>query len=283
MIGSILERIIEIVASGIAGRGVTSLCSCTVFEDAIKLLGRSKRVAIVTGFYIPGAGFPETDGPGGSVALGRAMSETGADVTIWTDELCFDVVKACSYSIGGPEVRSASTSDEIMDWCPDLIVYLERVGKASDGNYYNMRSVRINDTVVPLDDASCMAHRAGISVLAIGDGGNEAGMGRFYERLSEILPEYAPCLSAVNSDVALAVDVSDWGGYALAALISFKALKWLGISGDEVETMLMAQIDSGAVDGVTLKGEPTVDGFPLKVQRAVADKIRSLVEEELRG
>ena len=278
---SVFEEILEVVASGVAGRGVTSLCSHINFEDALGLLEGAKRVAIVTGFYIPGAGAPETDGPGGSVALGRALVRRGADVAIFTDNLCYDVVKACSDSVGGPEVKCADGPDGVISWSPDLIIYLERVGKASDGNYYNMRSVKINDTVVALDDAVSIARNSGIAVMAVGDGGNEAGMGYFYSRLSELLPDYSPCLSVVESDLALAVDVSDWGGYALAGLLSINACKWLGVSPDEVETMLLAQVDSGAVDGVTLEGKPGVDGFPLKVQRSVAGNIKSLIDREL--
>lgn len=57
--------------------------------------------------------------------------------------------------------------------------------------------------------------------------------------------------------------------------------EWCGVDPDEVASMVEAEVAAGAVDGVTLKGEPSVDGFPLEIQRSVAAGVRDIVESQL--
>ncbi|MDP6350513.1 MAG: DUF4392 domain-containing protein, partial [Chloroflexota bacterium] len=51
-----------------------------------------ERVMLVTGFYVNGA--PETDGPPGAAALGHALSRLGAEVTMVTDAVSQEVLRA---------------------------------------------------------------------------------------------------------------------------------------------------------------------------------------------
>ena len=173
------ESLVSLVASGGAGRGVTALCEARLFEQAVGLLFRANRIVIVTGFFIPSCTAPETDGPGGSVVLGRALLRLGKDVRLATDSSCFDALAACSGRIGGPPVLRIDSPEALLSESFDLLVYIERVGRASDGRYYNMRCEDVSSWVVPLDDAASAALGSGIPVLAVGDGGNEAGMGVF--------------------------------------------------------------------------------------------------------
>ncbi len=207
--------------------------------------------------------------------LARALERCGRRVELCTDSLCFPVLEACSRAAGGPKVRAAVSGEEILVDSPSLVVFLERLGRASDGRYYNMRGEDVSASTPPLDGAAIESLKGGIPVLAVGDGGNEVGMGNFREELAEALPGYTRCLSVTKASVALAVDVSDWGGYALAALLSLGEGNWVGAEESEIAQMLAAQIDAGAVDGVTRKKQPTVDGFGLDVHR---DVVRSLKE-----
>ena len=117
-------------------------------------------------------------------------------------------------------------------------------------------------------------------MLAVGDGGNEAGMGILRSELSVALPGYARCLSVTGSTVAVAADVSDWGGYGLAALLSIEADEWTGPEEHEIDDMLAALVDTGAVDGVTRMSAPTVDGFEAGVHREVVSSLRDAVGPE---
>ena len=273
------ESLASIVASGGAGRGVTALCEPRLFELAVDLLFRANRIVIVTGFFIPSCTAPETDGPGGSVVLGRALLRLGKDVRLATDSSCFDAVAACSGRIGGPPVLRIDSPEALLSESFDLLVYIERVGRASDGRYYNMRCEDVSSWVVPLDDAASAALGSGIPVLAVGDGGNEAGMGFFADRLAALIPSYFPCCSVVSATCALPVDVSTWGAYALAAGLSGRAGRRLGHSEAEEMALLETMRDMGVVDGVTRRPGLSVDGFPPEETMRVVRALFSLCEK----
>jgi hypothetical protein len=253
----------QIVASGVRARGASSLCRLEFWDEALQLFIRASRILIITGFYIRKVGASETDGPPGAVALGRALVRVGKEVILLTDSRNYRSLSACSHSVGGPPVaRIDDPLDVQMNM--DLLVFVERPGHADDGCYYDMRGVDIGDVVAPLDRAAEFALRRGIPVLGIGDGGNEAGMGLFYDALAKLLPRYAPCLSRVPATVCLPVDISNWGAYALTAVLSGFYRRWLGMDEGEEFVMLEALSKAGAVDGVTGLPGASVDGVSLE-------------------
>ncbi len=270
------SRIGEVVASDRTKRGVSFLFRGEYLEEAARLLGKATKVAVVTGFYGPSCAAPETDGPGGAAAIGRCLARWGCDVSIVTDRFCAPAVSACSRAIGGPPVRTAETGEDVLSGGTDLVLFIERLGRAGDGRYYNMRGEDVSPTTVPLDGAALAAAERDIPVVAVGDGGNETGMGNFLGPLSSRMPDYGPCLSVVGATVTLAVDVSDWGGYALCVPLSRAREVWLGPEEDEVEAMTAALVREHAVDGVTRRREPTVDGLPVEVHQEVIRGLRVL-------
>jgi hypothetical protein len=246
----------------------------TLLEAAL-LLEKASRVVIVTGFLVPDAGKAETDGPPGSVVLGRALALLAKACLIATDPHCLDVLQACAESVGGPPVLGVSTAEEILEACPDCLVFVERLGHARDGCYYNMRGTDITAWTSPLDRAAGLARKAGIGVIAIGDGGNEAGMGSLGENLERLVtPGFRSCLCCVESDICVPVDVSNWGCYALTALLSGFSRKWLGHSEEEESAMLESMALQGAVDGATRENTRTVDGFSENENRKLVEAVR---------
>ena len=259
-----VAALLRIVASDLGGRKVPALSHPSGWEEALALCLAAEGVTIVTGFFIASAGAPETDGPAGSVALGRAMELLGRRVQLVTDSRSSLVLSACSAVLGGPPVAAMDGPHPAALEGADLLIFLERPGCAGDGRYYNMRGNDISASVVPLDDLAVRALEHGLPVIGIGDGGNEAGMGALYEPLKRLLPEYARCLSRVPATVCLPVDVSNWGGYALAALLSAASGRWVGLSPGEEERALRAAVGAGAVDGTTGCRTLSVDGFSLE-------------------
>ena len=265
----------SVVASDRGGRGVSALSHPLLWERAIALCWDARSVLIATGFFIRSAEAPETDGPPGSVILGRALALQGKKVRLVTDRRNFSALTACSESVGGPPVLLMDEPAPSALEGIDLLVFLERPGRAGDGRYYNMRGEDISPVVAPLDDWASMAAALEIPVLGVGDGGNEAGMGALYEPLAQRLPHYAPFLSRVASTVCLPVDVSNWGGYALSALLSLPLGLWTGLNGGEEERMLEALRRQGAVDGVLGTCGCSVDGFGLSDLTQVSSRIRA--------
>lgn len=267
-----ITSLLYAVASDRAGRGASFVSRPTAWEEALALCWDAKDVLIVTGFFIPSMDACETDGPLGSVVLGRALASLGKRVVLMGDERDIPVLRAVSEAVGGPGVVAG---DGALPQGPELVIFIERPGRAEDGTYRDMRGADISSEVVPLDGMAQQALDRGIPVLGIGDGGNEAGMGPLRELLARGLPDYAMCLSCVPATVALAADVSNWGAYALAALLSVRHGEWLGLSPGEEERMLRAAVAAGAVDGAARRKGLSVDGFPLPLLVQVGEQIEA--------
>lgn len=270
----VMQGLTRITASGITGRGPSPLCEDIFWQQAVNLIAAKKKIAIISGFYVPAVSAPETDGPPGSIVLARALGWIGHEAEIWTDSFNIDCFKKCSLVMGIPDHTVKDISDRSEQTSmPDLLIYIERSGRAADGKYYNMRGEDISAWTPPLDSFA-LSPRV-IPVIAVGDGGNEVGMGSLKEPLSHMMEGYAPYLCVVESDVCIPVDVSNWGAYALTAALSSVSGRWLGQTSQEEQLMLYTLSQSGAVDGCTKKRELSVDG--LAVEEHV--KIRSALED----
>lgn len=277
------HSVLQTVACNRAGRGLSRLGKAHFWQEALHLLGSSRKVAIITGFMVPEVSCPETDGPSGSVILGRALMRTGRECALFTDPPCFPALCSCSASVEGPDVQKVEDGSGITSWRPDLVVFIERLGRASDGRYYNMRCRDISTYTYPLDDIFFSPECRFLPILAIGDGGNESGMGALSEGIRKNIPQFAHCSSISSAKVALPVDVSNWGAYALACLLSMSCGSWLGHSLEEEEIMLRALSDAGAVDGVTLKPDATVDGFSLHEQEEILSALEKIYSDFMVG
>lgn len=108
------ERLIDVVASNNSGRLARGMCKVEDLLCGTRLLKAAKNVAVITGFYVPTAEAPETDGPPGAGVLARALSILGKKVTIYTDPLNSSAVEACcrTLQIGAPQV--IETPDELL-------------------------------------------------------------------------------------------------------------------------------------------------------------------------
>lgn len=274
-------KLTALVASGVTGRGVSCLCKPEVWQDALRLIGGKRKIAVVSGFYVPAALAPETDGPAGSLVLARALRSLGHEAEIWTDSLCLESMRCCARVLNFPEHFVLDVSGKKSgDFNADLLIYLERLGRAQDGAYYNMRGEDISLWTEALDSFAL----SGIApVIGIGDGGNEVGMGSFLAPLSGIMPAYSSCLCVVPSDVCIAVDVSNWGGYALAAALSRSCGRWLGQTGGEELAMLEALCACGVVDGVSRECRLSVDGLGIEEHLKIRDELQALSETEVQS
>ncbi|MBL3593245.1 MAG: DUF4392 domain-containing protein [Synergistaceae bacterium] len=272
-----IRSVMDLVASGRSRRGASSFGEVQDWADALRLVDGASRIAVVTGFYILEAEAAETDGPGGALVLARALERDGKRSLVVTDSRCFDLLAAGAAALdGAPSLLSADEAREIWAWSPDLLLYVERPGRCPDGCFRNMRGSDISPCTAPLDDAALEAPGRSVPIVAIGDGGNEAGMGRFRKGLALKYPSFASCLCDITADAALAVDVSNWGAYGLAVLLSAERGLWLGHSPDEEERLLRALASAGAVDGLTRRAEITVDGFSLEAQREIVASLKTL-------
>ena len=258
---SFAKELTALVARDEAGRGASKLSSPRELMRAASAFDPLRKLAVVSGFYVPAAGAPETDGPGGAAILARAFQREGRECEIWTDARCIEVIAECAKAAGCAENTARIAPASLKECAPDGIIFVERLGRAADGRYYNFKKQDISEWTAPLDALADEAAGLGIHTIGIGDGGNEAGMGNFYAELCALLPGYAACLSVVRAEFALTADVSNWGAYALAEALSFVWGVRRGIEPGEETKMLEAAARAGAADGISGRCETSVDGF----------------------
>ena len=258
---SFAKELTALVARDEAGRGASKQSSPRELIRAASAFAPLRKLAVVSGFYVPAAGAPETDGPGGAAILARAFQREGRECEIWTDARCIEVIAECAKAAGCAENSARIAPASLKERAPDGIIFVERLGRAADGRYYNFKKQDISEWTAPLDALADEAAGLGIHTIGIGDGGNEAGMGNFYAELCALLPGYAACLSVVRAEFALTADVSNWGAYALAEALSFVWGVRRGIEPGEETKMLEAAARAGAADGISGRCETSVDGF----------------------
>ena len=116
--------------------------------------------------------------------------------------------------------------------------------------------------------------------LAVGDGGNEVGMGRLPAGLiARTVPNGAEIACVTACDHLTVAGVSNWGAYGLMAALAVLRPDWRPtiakfLTAERDLAVTRAIVDNaGAVDGVTALREPTVDGFGPDVHGVLVDEL----------
>jgi hypothetical protein len=224
-----------------------------MFHAAVDIF-HSNVVAILTGFpclldYDPPT---ETDGPLGCLAIAKTLLLLGKKVIILTDECNEEVLLACAAASNLTEY-GATAENFIMQSFPavfnekddlrfgeiyssiDCLISIERSGPNYAQKYLTMRKRDMTSIVAPLEylslrdspDGSSLLLRQDIKSIGIGDGGNEIGMGKVYDKVtaSKVIPNAKEIACIVSANHLIIASVSNWGGYALCAAIALLTLK----------------------------------------------------------
>lgn len=255
---SLCERIQAIVARDPGGRGCAGLVEPGDLAAGALALAGARRVLVATGFPQAG-GAAETDGPPGALALAGALSDLGKQVLLVAEPGIVPALVAGAAALGRDLAVAPAGDQAVAALAPDLLVSVERPGRAADGHYHNLRGDVITDRVAPLDE---LFLRAPLSI-GVGDGGNEIGMGKVYSRIAAAVAHGDRVASVVPCTYVVAAGVSNWGAWGLVAALAARTGRRLLHPPAAEAALLGALVAAGAVDGVTGRAEPTVDGLPL--------------------
>jgi hypothetical protein len=239
-------------------------------EAAEAFLNGLERTLIVTGFPVPPSMIPETDGPPGALAVAKAVETLGGKAEI----LSYPEVVEALKPFGVSTLREAEVSNY------SLVVAIETPGRAIDGKYYSMGGVEI--TRETFDGLVSDAGEYGIPTIAIGDGGNEAGMGNVRDLVELYIPLGEKIASVVEADHLITAGVSNWGAYGLVAQASI--LAETNLLADWKEEMVIRTLtERGLIDGVRKKPSESVDGIGLGVHAKMVELLKALVDDALGG
>lgn len=280
---------IEALVCRDVGRKTAELIAASAGDlaAAASSLGKATRVGLITGFFVPRGevAAPETDGPVGTALLAAALAACGVPARIAVDTPCAGAVRAAVGAAGGGVAVDEVGVDEgldrlVGDWRSTGIshaVAIERCGRSADGRPRNMRGVDVSPWTAPLDDLFL----AGPWIrLAVGDGGNEIGMGKLPPGLiARTVPNGEKIACVTSCDRLVVAGVSNWGAYGLMAALAVARPDWAA----RIATFLTAERDlvvtratvdkAGAVDGVTALREATVDGFGPEIHGPLIDEL----------
>lgn len=257
--------------------------------NAAQALSGARSVGLITGFFVPrdGVAAPETDGPVGSALLACALAACGLPVRIAVDAPCAEAVRVAVAEAGGGVavdevgvVDIAGMARVIEAWQEAGVghaIAIERCGRSVDGRPRNMRGVDVSAWTAPLDD---LFTGGDWTKIAVGDGGNEIGMGRLPAGLiARTVPNGERIACVTSCDHLVVAGVSNWGAYGLMAALAVQRAEWSGIlrkflTAERDNAVTRAIVDkAGAVDGVTARREPTVDGFGADIHGALVESL----------
>lgn len=258
-------------------------------RGAAESLLEGDTIFIVTGFVIKDAAVGETDGPIGAVSLAGALEQLGKKVFFITDIYSGKMLKKCAdvRGVNAPieiinhDINRCLSQDLLKIYKPSHIIAIERPGKAMDGKCYSMRGEDLSDIVPIMDTLFEEAVKMGITTIAIGDGGNEIGMGKIRPYVVKAVEKGETICASFASDFLIVAGVSNWGGHALAAGLSIIAQRNLLHNINIEIAMLRSLVEAGAVDGYTKKRTMTVDGLSLEENLKVFLALKDTVEDQV--
>ena len=263
-----------------------------------------KSAIVCTGFMIRSAGQPETDGLTGAALLARGLAAAfGIVPVLATEEAAVRPLRAACAAAGvhatvtaidavatpianrlanpvdeavilpfpigsHPATLRTLATDLLSCIDPSVVIAIERPGANRMGVHHNSRGQSISDMVAPLDELFTQATAAGVPTIAIGDLGNELGMGVVANALRELSPLgtrcACPCGAGIAcdtpADVTVIGAVSDDAAYGiLACLATLRGNVSILPTPDMLRAALRAAVAAGAVDGLTGKSEYSID------------------------
>ena len=229
------------------------------------------------GTVLIGTGFPvddtfETDGPVGAIALYNTLEFLGAKpIIVCGDPLSSKISKdynTYEISVGDRSKGREEALEGLAKLKPEIVLSIERPGLTKTGIYANMRGEDISPRCACFDyfliEADC-------PTIAIGDGGNEIGMGNVTEALANL--SITP--STTGCDELLVADVSNWAAHGLIALLGYWQHEDLLSKIDTLEILKYIS-ERGSVDGVTRQNTLTEDSLASEAGQELIDQLREI-------
>lgn len=230
-------------------------------EAARAVLAHPGRIVVATGFPVRAAagGFaPETDGPPGAVALLRAARALSRDAAL--------VSWPAAIGVMAPELPGVALLPMERLGAGDACVAVECCGTTAAGARRSMRGEDLRDA------APCFEDAIGDEVLvAVGDGGNEVGMG---SAPPSWLAERGVERPRSTARALVPASVSNWGALAVVAEMSSLAGVDLLPSVAAHEALVRRLVARGCVDGFTGRREARIDGRELAAELDVLATLR---------
>jgi hypothetical protein len=302
-----VPRSIYAAARAVAGQPI-------ILSAARAICGRlhaGAPVIIATGFVFPPWHTGELDGVVGAAVVARALElaaearpvllceeelvpamsavvqtaglQPRVDVDRWRREPRTALVHAFTKDDQMATRQARELLDELG---AEVAVSIERPGRSTSGVYHMGNGTDVTALAAKIDRFFEEVHRRGGLTVAIGDLGNEMGMGAIREGVRREVPFGRECgcpcgagiAAEVQSDHTIVGAVSDWAAYGLAAAIAFVSGKREALHTGEMEKRLLrAAVQAGLVDGSGY-AIPSVDGIDETYNARLVETLGDVIE-----
>jgi D-glutamate cyclase len=253
---------------------------------------------LLTGFRVPPWGVPETDGLIGAAVLAAALDRIGvASIFVAESEVVGALaaaVRATGLGVAPavcdlPHVAAVLTyegADLAARLSPSVCVAVERPGRNARGEYHFALGRSVSGWIAPIDDLYEEVRARDVPTVAIGDFGNELGMGAVAEAARRETPAGAACgcgcgggtACEIGADVTFACSVSDWGAYAVAACLShLHRDPAVLVDAGRYRRVCEAAVAAGAIDGTSALAIPHIDGVDEGYNARLLETMRAVV------
>lgn len=305
-------RILYAGSRSYTGEATTMHCA----RELGRLLKPGDVVFLITGFILRPHKQPETDGSVSTVLLARGLIQAYGvtPVIICPEENkpafvnmvreaglhLYDGISEAAelpLSVGivaftKDKDRAASQAEQLLaEGNPKAVISNEAPGANCCGEYHNAVGVNCTELEAKMDVLFRMAKEKGIWNMAIGDLGNEIGMGAIKEHILKYIPYTGAgecscgCGGGILADSAtdhiITATVSDWGCYGLLAATAYLKGDISIMHTEEMEeSVLKAASQNGLVD-MTGSLLPGIDGFDCRMNRTIVSLMRQCVEYSL--
>lgn len=282
-------------------------------KDSIK---EGDIVYIMTGFVLRPFKKAETDGIISSLLLCRALVKAfGAKPVVICPQENLLAVKNLSACVGlhlfenkedflktpvsmsvveftKDAQKAEAQADAILkEYPPKAVVSIECPGANELGVYHNAVGLDVTELEAKQDILFKKCQQNGVLNIAIGDLGNEMGMGTIKEQIEKYIPYAAKgacacgcgggLLAATSADNILTATVSDWGCYSIIAALSY-------LCGD-IDIMHSAELEKQACETACASGMidmygwliPAIDGFGEEINMPIVSLMREMVLQAL--
>ena len=276
---------------------------------------KEKIVAVMSGFILRPHLQPETDGITGALLFVRALVKSfKVTPLLIVTEKNIPAVQACAPLLGlhlyedielakkmpysfayttipiSPLAANAKIKTLLGKVHPTLLFSTETAGANEEGQYHNAVGVNMSEIEAKQDALFTGWQRQGVPTFAVGDLGNEIGMGTLGEHIAKYIP-YAgsgcACgckhgiLAATKAEYVVTATVSDWGVYAVIAALSYLC-KNIDIMHDEVlEEKILCECSRYGMVDMTGALIPSIDGFDVSIEKEIVALMRSTVSYAL--
>lgn len=271
---SINERIAQIeniIFTDPGNRGISSLFQPNSLKKSSELIlktPKDKKSFILTGFCCISSS-SETDGPLGSSLVNSILNNLGFNTSLLTDSFSENVVKASSKN---EKVIIENSYEKFLENHKEsdisFIVSCERPGRSlKNKDYRTMRAKDISNQNSNLDLLFPGENeKKSYLTIGIGDGGNECGTGNIYKEVQKKINYGEEICTDRCCDVLIMSGVSNWGALGLSASLVIlngqkKNMEFFIQECYYQRELLKRMIEAGSYDGVSGKGELSVDGM----------------------